>query len=99
MPKLPKPPRMLKPRSLPTKHRAPSKSSAPATSIERPKNIVAHTYSPETRQLTVTFHHGARYMFEGVKPSIAREFADAESRGKFLNARLVGKFTSTRLED
>lgn len=90
---LPKPP---KPRSLPKKHRAKSK---PGKASTRPTNILSHQYSPETGHLTVTFHGGRQYRYEGVGKADAEAFAQAESKGRHLNAHIIGKFPHSKIGD
>lgn len=83
-----------RPRSLPKKHRAKPK---PGKASTRPTNILSHQYSPETGHLTVTFHGGRVYRYEGVGKDDAEAFAAAESKGRHLNAHIIGKFDATRL--
>lgn len=75
-----------------------SKKGTPAK--PRPSNISAHAYSPETRQLTVTFGSGSKYRYDDVPEELAREFCDCQgSRGGFLHQHIIGKFTHTKLTD
>lgn len=64
----------------------------------RPSNISSHAYSPETRQLTVTFGSGSQYRYDDVPESIAKEFCDCKSQGRFLHSHVIGKFTHTRID-
>ena len=90
-----KPPRLPKPRSLPTKARAKPKPSAARSG--RHSNILDHEYSPETGHLTVTFHGGRKYRYEGVGKDVAEAFSGSESKGKFLHSSIIGKFDATKL--
>jgi hypothetical protein len=90
-----KPPRLPKPRSLPTKHRAKPKPSAARSGAH--SNILDHEYSPETGHLTVTFHGGRKYRYEGVGKGDAEAFAASESKGRHLHSHIIGKFDATKL--
>lgn len=43
----------------------------------RSSNVASHSYSPETGQLTVTFHSGRRYTYAGVSKDRAADFERA----------------------
>lgn len=58
----------------------------------KPSSISTHDYDPETRTLTVTFHHGKSYKYQDVPPELADGLRDASSKGKFLHANVIGKF-------
>lgn len=75
-------PSLPKPRKPALKHRSPIKKT---TARQPRENISAHEYSPETGHLTVTFGGGRKYRYENVSPDEAKAFADAPSRGRFLN--------------
>lgn len=93
--KLPSPP---KPRSLPTKHR--DKPKAPAViKGHAGSSVMDHSYSPETRHLTITFRRGQQYRYEGVDPKTAAAFKGADSQGSFLHSSIIGKFTHSKIED
>jgi hypothetical protein len=62
-------------------------------------NVISHEYSPETGQLSVTFHHGARYVYHDVPTEIANEFKSAGGSGSYLHRHVIGKFDATRLKD
>lgn len=64
---------------------------------KRRANILAHEYSPERGHLTVTFHHGGVYRYDDVPADLAEDFGNAESRGAFLHAHIIGKFQHTKI--
>jgi hypothetical protein len=64
----------------------------------RRRNVTSHEYDPETGHLTVTFHSGKRYRYEGVPKALAKEFKDHHSQGGFLHSRVIGKFQSSQLD-
>lgn len=69
----------------------------PAPPVKRRSNISAHDYDPETGHLTVTFHGGRRYRYEGVDRKTAEGLRDAASQGTYLHAHVIGKFDATKL--
>lgn len=60
-------------------------------------NVASHSYSPETEQLTVAFHSGRSYRYDGVDKDKAAEFERAASRGGFLHAHIIGKHDATEI--
>lgn len=65
----------------------------------RRSNVSTSAYDPETGHLTVTFHNGRRYRYEGVSPELAEEFKGAGSPGGFLHAHIIGKFKGGEISD
>ena len=59
--------------------------------------ISAIAYDATDRSLYVEFKSGGTYRYDGVGPELFTEFEAAESQGKFLAARIKGKFTFERL--
>lgn len=51
-----------------------------------------HSYDPETGTLSVTFHHGKTYRYQNVPKEVADGFRDAESKGSFLHANIIGRY-------
>ena len=96
-----KPPRLPKPKSLATKHRAkkPKGPIAVPAFDTRLGNVEGHSYSPETGQLTIIFRGGRRYSYTGVPEDIAIGMDTAESRGAYLHANIIGKYEHARLDD
>jgi hypothetical protein len=86
--------KLPKPRSLPKKHRAPTK---PKTKALASSNVTDHSYSPETGHLTVTFHGGRSYRYEGVSKETAKGLEDAGSAGQFLNSHVIGKHHAVKI--
>lgn len=64
----------------------------------RRQNITAHEYCPETAHLTVTFHDGRQYRYEGVPLAIGNAMRGAQSLGKFLHTHIIGKYNHTKIE-
>lgn len=95
MKKLPSPPR---PRSMPTKHRD---KPHPSTSAPRRagSNVTSSSYCPKTGCLSVTFHGGRTYRYEGIDTKMAADFRDSTSQGSFLHSHIIGKFTGSKIED
>jgi hypothetical protein len=60
-------------------------------------NIEAHTYSPETGQLTVTYRGGRQYSYAGVPAEIADGLEKADSKGRFIHANIIDKFPATKI--
>jgi hypothetical protein len=52
------------------------------------KAIKGHAYDPDTRKLTVQFHKGETYEYEGVPPETYAAFTGAASMGTFHNKRI-----------
>lgn len=65
----------------------------------RRRNVTASSYDPETGHLTVTFHNGRRYRYEGVPQELAAEFGSHDSPGSFLRSHIIGKFDGAELFD
>lgn len=65
---------------------------------DRRQNITAHEYNPETEHLTVTFHDGRQYRYEGVPLAIGNAMRGAQSLGKFLHTHIIGKYDHTKIE-
>jgi lysyl-tRNA synthetase class 2 len=49
-------------------------------------------YSPETRELDVTFTTGRRYLFHEVPPEAAEDFRQARIKGRHFNSRIRGRY-------
>lgn len=80
------------------KKHATVKRPTPATRAGRAaSNILDQTYSPETGHLTVTFAGGRSYRYEGVSQETADGLANAESKGRYLHASVIGKHTAVKL--
>jgi hypothetical protein len=65
----------------------------------RRANVSTSAYDPETGHLTVTFHNGRKYRYEGVDADTAEEFKGAGSPGAFLHSRVIGKFKASEVSD
>lgn len=49
-------------------------------------------YSPDTRELTVTFVSGRLYVYENVPPEVAAAFRNAYSKGTFFNHEIRDRY-------
>lgn len=65
---------------------------------DRRQNITSHEYNPETEHLTVTFHDGRQYRYEGVPPEHHEGMTDAASRGRYLHTHIIGNYPHTKIE-
>ena len=63
------------------------------------KMIQRSEYTPDTKELIVTFNNGQRYSYENVDEDIVEEFMDPESAGKYFLQNIKGKFDFNKLED
>lgn len=66
---------------------------------ERRRNVTAQHYDPETGALTITFHSGKKYRYDGVPKDLADRIQDHPSPGGFLHSHIIGKFDHTILGD
>jgi len=58
-----------------------------------PSSVIrSFAYSPDTRQLTVEFVTGRRYVYSGVPLDEAEAMRRAFSKGVFFNKRIRGRF-------
>jgi hypothetical protein len=75
-----------------------SSGAAPKREIPRTavtsSNIVSVGYDAATQQLAVEFKTGLVYHYADVPASVADDFEQAESKGKFYVANVKGKFKS-----
>jgi hypothetical protein len=49
-------------------------------------------YEAPTRALTVIFTTGRRYVYDDVPPDVYQAFLDAESQGRYFNARIRDRY-------
>lgn len=49
-------------------------------------------YSPDTRELKVTFVSGRLYVYENVPPEVAAAFRNAYSKGTFFNHEIRDRY-------
>jgi hypothetical protein len=58
-----------------------------------PSSVIrSFSYSPDTRQLTVEFVTGRRYVYSGVPFDDAEAMRRAFAKGVFFNKRIRGRF-------
>lgn len=63
-----------------------------------PSTAIRHlSYSPDTRELRVTFTSGRRYAYAQVPPEVHTAFRTAASRGVFFNHRVRDRFAYREL--
>ena len=55
-------------------------------------NIAAIGYDPDTQTLEVEFNNGSIYQYFDVPQSVHEALMSAESAGRFLNARIRGRY-------
>jgi hypothetical protein len=48
--------------------------------------------------LKVTFKNGREYLYEGVPAQVYEDFLMSESKGKFLNENIVGRYNYSRVK-
>lgn len=60
-------------------------------------NIDMIGYDDENSQLHVRFRSGAEYVYSEVPPAVYQEFLDADSKGKYLNERIKGRYEYARV--
>lgn len=56
-------------------------------------------YWPDHRALELCLSSGRRYLYLGVPPEVAEEFADAHSKGSYFNRAIRGRFDCHPLRD
>lgn len=66
------------------------------TDTPKSSNVEYFHYDPEKQELTVSFRGTGTYTYHDVPPHVHDEMKAAESHGKFINARLKGKYEFTR---
>ena len=55
-------------------------------------------YDRGLRRLQVTFASGDRYVFRGVPGEVHRAFCEADSKGRFFQAKIRDRYPYARLE-
>lgn len=68
-------------------------SSAPPAG----SHIEKHEYDATSKALTVTFRGGRKYRYDGIDTKTAEGLANASSKGAFMRASVLGKFSATKL--
>lgn len=59
--------------------------------------IRAIDYDPAARELRVRFTSGERYLYRHVPPDTYQAFVTAESKGRFFQDRIRGRFAYQKL--
>lgn len=60
-------------------------------------NIDTIGYDDEKSELHVRFKSGSEYVYSQVPPAVYQEILDADSKGKFLNERIKGRYEYARV--
>lgn len=60
-------------------------------------NIQSIDYDPKRKHLTVNFHSGRSYRYEKVTQTVYDEFVNSESKGRYFNQYILGKYEATRM--
>lgn len=55
-------------------------------------NISGASYDPESKELTVRYHHGGAYIYNSVPQSVVDDFSKADSHGQFHHRHLKGRY-------
>jgi lysyl-tRNA synthetase class 2 len=55
-------------------------------------------YAARHRRLLVRFHSGERYAYDRVPAEVHRSFIEAESKGRFFQAEILGRYPYRRLD-
>lgn len=58
----------------------------------RRSNVTNHSYNPETKELSVTFHNGRTYTYLDIPKDLADGFENTSSRGGFLHKHIIGTY-------
>lgn len=61
--------------------------------------VRAIDYDPRRQALRVTFVSRGRYLYRGVPAEVHRTFLEAESKGRFFQAQILGRYPFVRLGD
>lgn len=65
----------------------------PVAESLKSSSAVGHiAYDDDAREMTVTFVTGRVYLYSDVDPDTFEDFIAAESKGRYFNARIRGKF-------
>lgn len=60
-------------------------------------NIRAIGYDSDSQSLEVEFHHGSVYQYAGVPQGEHEGMMNADSKGKYLNANIKGRYPYVQL--
>lgn len=56
-------------------------------------------YDPGTRDLTITFTTGSKYIYRDVPQAVVRRFTTAESQGMFFHTHIRNKFETEKVDE
>ncbi len=60
-------------------------------------NIDAIGYNEENQELHIRFKSSAEYVYTDVPASVYQGFLDADSKGRYLNTVIKGKYNTMRV--
>jgi hypothetical protein len=61
-------------------------------------NLKSASYDTETAHLTIVFNNGSIYEYENVPWELFTKFRMSESQGKFLNQKIKGTYSYTKVK-
>lgn len=60
-------------------------------------NVLSLGYDANARRLTVSFHGGSVYAYDGVGPELYERLRTAPSVGKYLHSQIVPHYRATQM--
>ncbi len=60
-------------------------------------NIKSIDFNSERECLVVEFHSGRTYQYDKVSQTVYDEFVNSESKGRYFNQYILGKYEATRM--
>jgi hypothetical protein len=54
-------------------------------------------YVTKTKTLIVEFHSGRTYHYSKVPQTVLEEFLNSDSKGRYFNQKILGKYEATRM--
>lgn len=60
-------------------------------------NIDMIGYDEEKSELHVLFKSGYEYVYNEVPPAVYQEFLDSDSKGRYLNERIKGRYNYAKV--
>lgn len=60
--------------------------------------IKAAQHDPQTSTLTIDFPNGSQYSYADVPQQVYIDFMNAESKGKFFNQNIKGKYKAEKVD-
>lgn len=72
-------------------------TTQPQMTEAKSSTIHSHGYDEPTSTMTIKFHSGSTYRYEGVSPEDYAAFAGAESVGKHFGAHIRNKYSGSKV--